>query len=106
MTEPTIVEVHPIGPCEPSSRSIIRRDGGRVELRLTPIADCATCSKSIPAVACACCGDGFLARLAIAHDVGGVLLCLACLGRTCGHAAAPDEPILRLVSLMERDATN
>ena len=98
--KPNVVEIHPVGPTERTSRSVLRRDGSRVELRITPIAECATCSKSIPALACACCGDGFLARLAVAHGHGGALLCMACL------AARSRPDVLRLVELMETGAMN
>ncbi len=106
--KPSIVEIHPVGPAERTSRSVLRKDGGRVELRITPIADCATCSKSIQAVACSCCGDGFLGRLAIAHG-HGALLCMVCLavrtlGKPCSHAAAEDDPLMRLVGSLERHA--
>jgi hypothetical protein len=103
-----VVEVHPIGPTEATSRSLSGKDGSRMELRITSIADCSTCSKAIPAVACSCCGDGYLARLAIAH-AHGVLLCMACLAarttrKKCCHAAPSGDALTRLVGLMESGA--
>ena len=106
----TVIEIHPIGPTERSSRSVARKDGGRVELVITPIADCETCAKTIPALACSCCGDAFLARLAIAH-AHGLLLCMECLavrstGKTCDHVPAAGDALMRLVELLETGATN
>ena len=110
MSDPTVVEIHPIGPTERSSRSLTGKDGERMELRITSIADCETCSLSAPAVVCSCCGSGLLSRLAIAH-AHGVLLCMACLaartgGKTCDHTAPPGDALVRLVRLMEAEATN
>jgi len=107
---PIVVEIHPVGPTERSSRSIVRKGGSRIELRIVPIADCPDCPKTQPGIACGCCGEVFLGRLAIAHGPGSIL-CMACLaartiGTSCGHEAPDNRGLMALVQGMERHQTN